>query len=738
MVDRGSNLTLRCEVKVSHSSSQLMHTLKFLRDERVVYSKNTTDAVVDYSLVPARASHSGLYICQVQIDKKEMKSKPERITVKGLQTPLLNVQPSIVNEGDEVVVTCSAPDETGGLNIYFYKNNTEIKHDHTNKNSATFKVKVQETGFNIFHCNYMLMLHPTAGFSNNSKNVKIFVRALEITPSIRIIPKADVVEGDRVGIFCNVSDYSRNDLEVFLTSDTVLHKSHRSFEYSFVAKENNSGEYVCKTEWRNVQKSSKAQLKVKELFSRPVLSMTPDYVFEGQKFTLKCKSLAISEPQINVKYTLYKDKKKLSSSSTLANKDSSGTYYCEAEANNITKASTTLVVNVKVPVSVPAIHTVGKIIIGQPFQLQCESEQGTLPITYTLLKSGQQIEYKTVTGPQRSALFNISSTISDKNEIRDFTCQAENQGATISKSSLPLNVPVIETVSKPHLTLKTKNNKVSEGEDLILDCSVDKGTVPITFTWYRTEVVKPLNTTHINNTKGSHIIKSITRDYEGRYFCEASNDANKKMRSHSVPIEVKLAGWKKALIGVSCILILVLIVIILLVFLKKAHTPQKRKKAVELSVKPARAKSTDPMRVSLTLDIEDNTVGNDSDKESEKEESEISQDADKPPLQNVTPGGELVTDDADTAKGDIQDITQDEKAQVSWYTVHRKNETTFLQNPGATLNNIELQHNTKLHKVHRVQPSANSADIKQYRKTLQTDNTRQHQTKHITQDSANQ
>lgn len=47
---------------------------------------------------------------------------------------------------------------------------------------------------------------------------------------------------------------------------------------------------------------------------------------------------------------------------------------------------------------------------------------------------------------------------------------------------------------------------------------------------------------------------------------------------------VNLAGWKKALIGVFCIVLLVLIVIILVVFLKKARTPRKNKRAVELSV----------------------------------------------------------------------------------------------------------------------------------------------------------
>lgn len=95
-----------------------------------------------------------------------------------------------------------------------------------------------------------------------------------------------------------------------------------------------------------------------------------------------------------------------------------------------------------VPVSAPVIHTVGKVIIGQPFMLQCESDHGTLPITYTLLKFQEPVASITVTGPQRSALFNISS-ISNRNESHSFICLAENQEKLHSKSSLPLKAPVI-------------------------------------------------------------------------------------------------------------------------------------------------------------------------------------------------------------------------------------------------------------------------------------------------------
>lgn len=78
---------------------------------------------------------------------------------------------------------------------------------------------------------------------------------------------------------------------------------------------------------------------------------------------------------------------------------------------------------------------------------------------------------------------------------------------------------------------------IIEGTDLILNCSVKHGTVPITFTWYRKGLTKPLNKTQNYKTQGFHIIYSITRNDEGDYYCQAHNDANDTEDSAFVTIK---------------------------------------------------------------------------------------------------------------------------------------------------------------------------------------------------------
>ncbi|XP_026856191.2 platelet endothelial cell adhesion molecule isoform X2 [Electrophorus electricus] len=681
MVDSGTNLTLHCEAKISYSSVKPALTFRLLLDGKIIYSKNTSDTMLELNLAPARASNSGFYKCEIRIRNKEMSSETQRLTISGLQTPTLRVHPSTVYEGDEVTATCSAPQETGSISFHFYKDSEYITLVQSSSNStATAIVKVFKLGNIHMYCNYQLSMSHTTALSSNSNTVEVSVKELGITPLIGIWPQLNIVEGDRVSISCNVSHYTRNDVEIFLTKDKLLHKDHTSFRHSFQAKVEDSGDYVCKTEKGNVQKTTSAKLDVAILFSTPVLNMAPVEVFERQNFTLSCKSSTNTQRKPNVNYSLYKEQHRLKSGHSLsltASQANNGRYFCVAEAKEIRKTSTQLTVTAKVPVSTPVIRVVGRVILGRPFKLVCESKLGMLPITFTLLRDNKFEAEVNVTGPFRRALFNISS-IPSRQDVHSFVCQARNQAPQIIRLSQPLDAPVIETVSKPVLTLDPKGYTVTEGMNLTLCCSVHQGTAPFTFAFYRDGATSPFFNTSSSRKQGSYTIESVRRDHGGGYYCQASNEANETKRSDSVPFGVNLAGWKKAAIAALCFLLLLVIVIILILFLKKAQAPRHTKRTKELSVKSTRPKSGDPMRVSLTLDFEENNAVNgtpsvmgqnvwsknvsssESDNQSseEEEQCEMLQYTEPPPTQEVDtiPAPEQ---DTVTGEAEVPDCKQD-------------------------------------------------------------------------------
>nr|QDA39857.1 platelet endothelial cell adhesion molecule [Carassius gibelio] len=235
-------------------------------------------------------------------------------------------------------------------------------------------------------------------------------------------------------------------------------------------------------------------------------------------------------------------------------------------------------VQTSLPMAVPAVvlRAVDKVIVGKPFT--CEAD-GT-PITYTLLKTSVPVD-QVIEAADRA--INITSISPD---IDNFRCQAYNNVRLLSKTSLRATVIV---PAKPEL--KPKEVTVTE-TDLILICSVHHSD--ITFTWYYNRVKLP-SSKEVRSLEGRYVV-AIERGQRGDYYCEASNNANAKSPAR---IGVR-ALWKKVLIGVFCIL-LVAIVIVLTVLL----SPHEQ--ATELSV-PSRPSGD--MRISLTLDIEDNTALN--------------------------------------------------------------------------------------------------------------------------------
>lgn len=93
-----------------------------------------------------------------------------------------------------------------------------------------------------------------------------------------------------------------------------------------------------------------------------------------------------------------------------------------------------------VAVSIPKILVVGRAVLGQPFKILCQSDTGSLPINYTLLKDNKPRGTTSVELPFQQALFTV--TITRPDEISEYMCEAKNSQKEPPRSKR-LNTTVI-------------------------------------------------------------------------------------------------------------------------------------------------------------------------------------------------------------------------------------------------------------------------------------------------------
>ncbi|XP_061567800.1 platelet endothelial cell adhesion molecule isoform X2 [Cololabis saira] len=616
-VQTGTAVSLRCQAIVSRSNiSQLPYHFQITRDDSPVQSFDTVEDSVEYELNPARAGDSGSYECRVTVKDRSKASIRHKLEVTGLQTPTLNLTNTQPYENEEFTATCSAPEEKGNFIFRFYRRfrsgeSEKIKPIPTQGNSAETTLSLKLRGECFLSCDYEMTLASGTRRSNVSNEIRMNVKALTITPVINMLPGHTVYEGDVVEAVCKVVDSPLKNIHLFLTKERTILKevTATALSHRFTAQDGDSGELVCKAAWENVHKESYLTIKVKELFSKPDLTLEPVIdLFEGTRFTLNC-SVSIYVPnritKKALKFFIYKDDVKLTSSkiySTLAHPAKNGNYTCKVQVDipnhTLLKESQKLVVAAKIPVSKPVLTVVGRtLLLGKPFQVLCQSDRGTLPITYALHGPNRSPEYRTVSRPQEKAIFN-STAIFKSLDLSKFLCHANNAQRgppMIGQGEQMLHTTnIIESVSRPVLMVHPGKEDISEGHSMLLVCSVERGSPPLNFTWYQIGKTV-LSSLTSNNRKESYRINTVGREHSGSYFCMSTNPAGEVKQSSTVTIAVKWAGWKKGLIAVFCILLILTLILVIAFKTRLLHC--KRKRTGRLSVKST---GTKVERLSLT------------------------------------------------------------------------------------------------------------------------------------------
>ncbi|XP_029292437.1 platelet endothelial cell adhesion molecule isoform X2 [Cottoperca gobio] len=609
-VTRDTNVTLRCQATVSSSGQEaLSREYTIFKDSKTIYTK-TSSTLEDllYPLSEARVSNTGKYMCKINIYGKHVISEAKKLIVTGLSKPVLHINQGVVSEGDEVTAMCTAPGETGSIFFYFYKDSKEIQEKQVISNQAEAKIRFSTVGVHKMHCAYTVLVTPDSFKSEESNTVTISVKELPIAAVLEIFPKSKIYEGDQLVILCTIRNvsHSTESSNLYLSQgNQLLSSGYPKVNHSMIALAKDLGEFECRLEMGYIVKGDSKAVSVTELFSVPTLTMYPAEVFQKEYMRLTCKSESSASERLGIEeltYTLDPSESPLipkgtgvfSGNALLYNFN----YTCVAQAKGIMKHSETLTVRPKVSVSTPKISVVGRAVLGKPFKILCHSDNGSLPINYTLLRGYEQLSTTIVKQRFQQALFTVAITKPD--EISKYMCEAKNSRKE-GQLSKRLNATVIVPLTYPTLTVIPHLPEISEGDDLYLICGVN-GTPPVTFKWYRVGNEQPLHTDTLYKNNSNYEVSGLSKEHSGMYYCEAVNHANNVVRSDTVTIEVRLALWKKVLIGGFCLLaVSVLVVVSVLCFKSKIG---KREAAAELSVKPSSPKSDDSLTVNLTHDTE--------------------------------------------------------------------------------------------------------------------------------------
>ncbi|KAM9856646.1 platelet endothelial cell adhesion molecule isoform 3-T3 [Aulostomus maculatus] len=611
-VIRGTNVTLRCKAKVISYTQEMSRDYTIYKDNVIIFNDSSSSSQDFVYLLPdVRVSHTGKYSCEIKIDGNHKMSEANKLSVSGLSTPLLHLNQSVVSEGEELKVSCTAPGETGPIIFNFYVDSRERLERQVNSDQVEAKLFVDSVGIHQIHCTYTVLVTVYSFKSKESNIVSVSVKELSITPILEIFPQNKIYEGDSLNIFCSIRGLA-SSIEharlILSQGNQILSHGETKINHSMFALAKDSGLVECRLFLGNIRKVATKTVSVTELFSAPTLTMSPAEVFEKEFVTLTCKSEHVASEKLSRKELTYT----LDPPESLLILNDTGVFFgkaltydlnytCIAQAKGIIKRSKNLTVRPKVSVSSPKIVAIDRVVLGKPFKALCQSDTGSLPINYTLLKGREQVGTVSVKLPYQQALFTV--TIDRPEDVNTYRCEAKNRDneAHVSKS---LNATVTVPLSRPSLTVIPVLPEISEGDHLFLICMV-KGTPPVIFKWYRVGRESPLFTTNSEWNSSDFQIENLAKKDSGTYYCEALNFANNLVRSGPVTIEVRLALWKKAMIGgFSLLVVSVLVVVGVLCFRSKRAIEDRPPTSVWSERPPEAADDEESSMVSNELDVE--------------------------------------------------------------------------------------------------------------------------------------
>ncbi|EFB27233.1 hypothetical protein PANDA_013925, partial [Ailuropoda melanoleuca] len=300
-----------------------------------------------------------------------------------------------------------------------------------------------------------------------------------------------------------------------------------------------------------------------ELFSKPKLESSTTRLDQGESLNLWCSIPGAPPGAPPANFTIQKENTIVSESpnfTRIASARDSGTYTCNASMGKVVKRSSGVQITVCEMLSKPRIFydSSSEVIKGQTITVNCQSINGTPPISYHLLKANNILESRDMNSNE-PAVFKDSPT-----KDVEYQCTVDNCHSHTEMVSEVLRVKVIAPVDEVKLSILL-NQDVESGKAVVLRCSVNEASGPITFRFYREKETSPFYQITSNDTQAIWHKSKASKEHEGQYYCTASNRANRvksSPQSNVLTVRVFLAPWIKGLIAVFVIGVIIAILVL--------------------------------------------------------------------------------------------------------------------------------------------------------------------------------
>uniref|UniRef100_A0A4W2G1J1 Fc receptor like 5 n=1 Tax=Bos indicus x Bos taurus TaxID=30522 RepID=A0A4W2G1J1_BOBOX len=402
-----------------------------------------------------------------------------------------------------------------------YKNGKVLQVLDKTSDFHIYQASMKDNG--DYHCSGFKDTHVVS-----SNKIKIVVQELFPSPVLKA-SSTQPTEGNTVTLTCETQlSLQRPESQLLFrfvkTSMWSEWKISPEFQFSPIRREN-SGSYWCEARRLNslVQKQSQElQIQVQEIVRDVQIRSHPEFVFEGQELVLICSVNGVPRP-ITVSWykkqpSLWKDRELQTSSKTefkvpVVQSSDAGEYYCIARNGRFSLESNLVIISVKVPVSQPVLtlRPPGTwTLVRDKISLQCEVQRGSLPIWYQFFHEDVLL-MKTKSTSERKMSHRLSLT---ENHFGKYYCTADNGlGPQRSEAVMP--------VSQPVLTLSPPGTWTLVGNEVRLQCEVQRGSSPIWYQFFHEDVL--LTRIEATSWRTRSYSFSVTAEHSGNYYCTADN-----------------------------------------------------------------------------------------------------------------------------------------------------------------------------------------------------------------------